>query len=155
MKTNEMLMLDQHLHKNHFYSTSVLLLLATEQNSMITDIEVEVPPVTTLTTKTIHKTDTVLHSEIDLVMTKVLLLHNILDHDMIPTNEIHAFTVHHTDLLLDHLIDTTLALGIHHALFLETVILQNIQIRTDHFPDQETTDFLDLVHTPIVEMKSK
>ena len=30
---------------------------------------------------TIHKTDIVLHLEIDSVMTRVLLLHNTLDHD--------------------------------------------------------------------------
>ena len=121
---------------------------------MITDIEVEVPHVTTLTTETIHKTDTVLHLEIDLVMTKVLLLHNILDHDMVPTNEIHAFTVHHTDLLLDHLIDTTLALDIDSALIQENTTFQNIQIDTDHLLDQEILDILDPVHTPILEIKS-
>ena len=46
MKTNETLMLDQNLHKNHLYSTSVLL-LTIEQNIMITNIEVEVLHVTT------------------------------------------------------------------------------------------------------------
>ena len=40
------------------------------QNLMIIDTEVEVPHETTLTTKTIHKTDTVLHLEINLVITK-------------------------------------------------------------------------------------
>ena len=75
-------MLDQNLHKNHLYSTPVLLQMI-EQNIMIIATEVEVPHETTLTTKTIHKIDTVLHLEIDLVMTKVLLFHNTLDHDMI------------------------------------------------------------------------
>ena len=69
MKTNEMLMLDQNLHKNHLYSTSVLLLMI-EQNTMIINIEVEVPHVATLTTRPIHKIETVLHLEIDLAMTK-------------------------------------------------------------------------------------
>ena len=73
-------MLDQNLHKNHLYSTSVLL-LTIKQNTMIIVIEVEVLHVTALTTRHIHKIDTVLHLEIDLVMTKVLLLHNTLDHD--------------------------------------------------------------------------
>ena len=54
--------------QNHLYSTPALLLMI-EQNTDIIDIEVEVPHVTTLTTKTIHKIDTVLHREIDLTMT--------------------------------------------------------------------------------------
>ena len=60
MKTDEMQMLDQNLQENHLYSTYVLLLMI-EQNSVIIEIEVEVPHVTTLTTKLIHKIDTVLH----------------------------------------------------------------------------------------------
>ena len=149
MKTNEMLMLDQNLHKNHLYNTSVLLLM-TEQKIMIIDIEVEVPHVITLTTKLIHKIDTVLHLEIDLVMTKVLLLHNTLDYDMIPTNAIHGLTVLHTDLRIDLLIDTTLALDIDHAHIQETIILTSILIHTDHLLDQEILNF----HTPILETKS-
>ena len=47
MKTNEMHMLDQNLHKNHLYSTSVLFLMI-EQNTMKFDIEIEVPRVTLL-----------------------------------------------------------------------------------------------------------
>ena len=91
MKTNEMLMLVQNLHKNHLYSTFALLLMI-EQNAMILDTEVEVLHVTILTTKTIHKTDTILHLEIDLVMIKILLLHDTLDHDMILTNaHMHRF----------------------------------------------------------------
>ena len=79
---------------------------------MIIDIEVEVHHVTTLTTTLIHKIDTVLHLDIDLTMTKVLLLHNTRDHDMILTNAIHGLTALHTDLRIDLLIDTTLALDI-------------------------------------------
>ena len=70
LKTNEMLMLDQNLQKNHLYSTFVLLLM-TEQKDVIHDIEVEVLQGSTLTTKIIHKTDIVLHPQIDLVMTKI------------------------------------------------------------------------------------
>ena len=146
MKTNEMLMLDQNLHKIHLYSTSVLL-LTIEQNTMIIDIEVEVHHVTTLTTRLIHKFDTVLHLEIDLAMTKVLLLHNTRDHDMILINAIHGLTALHTDLRIDLLIDTTLAQDIDHALIQETIILQNTQIHTDHLLDQEILDFLDPVHS--------
>ena len=99
MKTNEMLMLDQNLHKIHLYSTSIPL-LTIEQNIMIIDIEVEVLHVTTLITTPIHKIDTVLYLEIDLATTKVLLLHNTLDHDMIHINAIHGLTARHTDLFL-------------------------------------------------------
>ena len=102
-------MLDKNLHKNHSYNTSVLL-LTTEQKVMIIAIEAEVLHATTLTTKLIHKIDTVLPLEIDLVTTKVLPLHNTLDHDMILINAIHAPIVLHTDLRIDPLIDTILAL---------------------------------------------
>ena len=105
-----------------------------EQNTTITNIEVEVPHVTTLTTKTNHKIDTVLHLEIDLAMTKVLLLHITLDHDMILTNVIPGLTVLHTDLHIDLLIDTTLALDVDHPLIPETKFLQNIQIHTPSKP---------------------
>ena len=153
MKTNEMLMLDQILHKNLLYSTSVLL-LTREQNIMIIDIEVKVLHVTILITSPIHKIDTVLHLAIDLATTKVLLLHDILDHDMILINAIHGLTALHTYLLIDLRIDTTLALDIDHAPIQETIIIQDIQIHTDHLPDQEILDFLDPVHTPILEIKS-
>ena len=152
MKKKEMHMLDQNLHKNHLYRTSVPLLMI-EQNTMIIDKEIEVPHVTTLTTKTIHKVDTVLHPEIDLAMTRVLPLHNTLDHDMILTNAIHSLTALHTDLRIDLLIDTTLTQDIDDAPIPETISLQNIQIQTHHLLDQENLDFLDPVHTPILETK--
>ena len=142
MKTNEILMLDRNLHKNHLDNTFVLL-LTTEQKFMISAIEAEVPHATTLTTKLIHKIDTVLHLEIDLVTTKVLLLHNTLDHDMILIIAIHAPIVLHTDLRIDPLIDTILALDIDHDLIQETIIFTNIQIPTDHLLDQDILDFLD------------
>ena len=107
-----------------------------EQNTMIIDTEVEVPH-ETFTTKTIHKIDTVLHLEIDLAMTKVLLLHNALDHDMRLTNVIPGLTVLHTDPRTDLLIDTALALDIDHAPIPETINLQNIQNHTDLLLDQE------------------
>ena len=152
MKINAMHMLDQNLLKNHLYSTSALLPMI-EQNTKIIDTEVAVPHVTTLTTKTIHKIDTVLHLEIDLAMTNVLLLHNTRDHGMILTNAIHGLIAHHTDPHIDLRIDTTLALDIDHAPIPATIILQNIQIHTDHLLDQEKLDFLDPVSTPILETK--
>ena len=91
MKTNVLHMLDQNLLKNHLYSTSALLPMI-EQNTMIIDTEVKVPHVTTLTTKTNHKIDTVIHLEMDLAMTKVLPLHNTLNHDMILTDAIRGLT---------------------------------------------------------------
>ena len=103
---------------------------------MIRDIEVEVLHVTTLITRPVHKIDTVLHLELDLATTKVLLLHNTRDHDMILINAIHGLTALHTDLLIDRLIDTTLALDIDHAPIQETILLQNIRIHTDHLLDQ-------------------
>ena len=84
-------------------------------------------------------------------MTKVLLLHNTLDHDMILTNVIPGLTALHTDPRTDLLIDTILVLDTDHAPIPETIGLQNIQIQTDHLQDQETLDFLDPVHTPILE----
>ena len=142
------------ISENHSYSTFVLLPMI-EQNTMIIDIEVEVPHDTTLTTKTIHKTDTVLHLEIeiDLVMTKVLLLHTTLEHDMIHTNVIPGPTVLLTDLHTDPHIDKTLVRDTDHAPIPEPTNSQNIQIHTDHLQDQETLDFLHLAHTPIPEIK--
>ena len=155
MKINEKHMLDQNLHKNHSFSTFVLLPM-TEQNTMIIDTEVEVPHETTLTTKIIHKTDTVPHLEIetDFVMTKVLLPHTTPDQDMIHTNVILDLTVLLTDLLIDPHIDKTLVLDTDHAPIQETTNSQSTQIHIDHLQDQETLDFLDLAHTPILEIKS-
>ena len=128
----------------------------TEQNTMIIDTEVEVPNETTLTTKIIHKTDTVLHLEIktDFVMTKVLLLHTTPDQDMIHTNVILDLTVLLTDLLIDPHIDKTLVLDTDHAPIQEITNSQNTQIHTDHNQDQEILDFVDLAHTQIPGIKS-
>ena len=144
-------MLDLNLNKRHLYSTFVLLPMI-EQNTMIIDTEIEVPQETTRTTKTIHKTDTVLHLEIeiDLVMRKVLLLHTTLDHNMIHTNVIPGLTVLLIDLHTDPHIDKTLVLDTDHAPIPETTNSQSIQIHIDHLQDQETLDF---AHTPIPEIK--
>ena len=87
-------------------------------------------------------------------MTKDLPLHITLDHDMILIEAIHGLTALHTDLHIDLLIDTVLVLDIDHAPIQETIILQNTQIHTDHLPDHEILDFLDPVHTQILETKS-
>ena len=86
-------------------------------------------------------------------MTKVLLLHKTLDHDMILTNVIPCLTALHTDPRRDLLIDTFLALDTGHVPIPETINLQYIQIHTDHLLDQENLDFLDPVHTPFPETK--
>ena len=121
---------------------------------MTLDIEVEVLHGTTLTTESIQKIDTVLHLEIDSAMTKVLLLHNTLDHDTIIIDAILDLIALHTDVLIDLLIDTTPVLDTDHAPIQETIILQTIQILTDHQRDHEILDFLDPVHTPILTIKS-
>ena len=148
-------MLDQNLHKNHSFSTFVLLPM-TEQNTMIIDTEVEALHEKTLITKNIHKTDTVLHLEIetDFVMTKVLLLHTIPDQDMIHTNVILDLTVLLTDLLIDPHVDKTLVLDIDHAPIQEITNSPNTQIHIDYLQDQETLGFLDLALTQISEIKS-
>ena len=72
---------------------------------------------------------------------------------MILTNVIPGLTALHTDPRTDLLIDTTLALDTDHAPIPETINLQNIQIHTDHLLDQANLDFLDPVHSPILETK--
>ena len=148
-------MLDQNPHKNHLYSTFAHLLM-TEQNNMIIiiDTEAEVPPKKTLTIKIIHKMDTVLHLETDFFMTKILLLHITLDHDMTHINAIHDLIARHSELHIDLLIDQTLVLDIDHALSQENAISQSIQIPTDHLPDQETLDIQDLAQILTPEIKS-
>ena len=128
----------------------------TEQNTMIIDTEVEVPHKTTLTIKITHKTDTVLHLEIetDFVMTKVLLLHTTLDQDLIHINVILGLTVLLIDLLIDPHIDKTLVLDTDHAPIQEITNSPSTQIHIDHLQDQEILDFLDLAHTQIPEIKS-
>ena len=110
-------MLDQCLLKSHLYSTFVLP-QTTEQNDMIHAIEVKVIHKVFII-QTIHKTDTALHLEIDSVMTRVLLLHNTLDHDLIITKEIRDPVA----LLTDPLIDMTLVTDKDHARIQEITII--------------------------------
>ena len=127
-----------------------------EQNLLILDTEVEVFHETILTTKIIHKTDTVLHleTEIDFVTTKVLLLNTTLDQDMIHINVILGLTVLLTYFLIDPHIDKTLVLDTDHAPIQEITNSQSTQIHIDHHQDLEILDFLDLTHTQIPEIKS-
>ena len=73
---------------------------------------------------------------------------------MILANAIHGLIVLLIDLHIDLLIDTTLARDIDHALIQEKTNFHNIQILIDHLPDQEILDFLDHVHTLILETNS-
>ena len=146
-KTKEMLMLDQNLPKSHLCNTFVLP-QTTEQNDMIHAIEVVIHERTN--TKTVHRKDKALHLEIELVMTKVLLLHNTLDHDMTILKEIRDPNALLTDLLTDPLIDMTLVTDIDHARIQEiTIILQDTHRPVDHLYDQEILDLLDTVHIQI------
>ena len=127
--------LDQNLLKSHLYSTFVLP-QTTEQNHMIHAIEVEVIH-EIIITKTIHKADIALHLEIGLVMTRVLLLHNTLDHDMTIIKEIRDPIALLTDLRTDPLIDMTLVTDIDHARIQEiTTILQSTHLLLDHLYNQ-------------------
>ena len=148
MKLKEMLLLDRNLLKSYLYSIFVLPQM-TERSDMIHVIEVEVIHEITITIKIlIHKTDIALQPEIVFVMTKVLLLHNTLDHDMTTINEIHDPIALLTDLLTDPLTDRTLVINIDHARIQEkTTILQDIHLHIDHVHDHEILEFLDPVNT--------
>ena len=123
----------------------------TEQNDMIHVVDVEVIQEIIITIKIlIHKIDIALHPEIDVVMTKVLLLHITLDHDLTIINEIDDPIALLTALLTDPLTDMTLVIDIDHARFQEiTTIFQAIHLHIDHLLDKEIVDFLDLVHIQI------
>ena len=150
MKSKELHVLDQNLLKSHLYSTFVLP-QTTEQNDMIHAIEVEVfRKINITTTIIIHKTDIALHLEIDLVMTRVLLLHKTLDHDLTIIKEIRDPIALLTDLLTDPLMDMTLVTDIDHARVQEiTTILQHTHIPLDNLHEQEILDLLDPVHIQI------
>ena len=108
-------MLVRNLLKNHLYRTFVHPLMI-EQKDTIQAQEAEVcHELIFLTNIHTHKTDIALHPETNSVMTKILLLHNTLDHDTTTTEEIHDYTALLTDLLTDPLIDMILVIGIDHV----------------------------------------
>ena len=83
---------------------------------MIHGIEAEVLHDLIIITKIqTHKTDIALHPGTDSVMTKILLLHNTLDHDTTTTKEIHDHIALLTDLLTNPRIDRTLVKEIDHV----------------------------------------
>ena len=104
---------------------------------------------------TIHKIDFALHLEIYSFMTRVLLLHNTQDQDLIIIKEVRDPIALLTDLLTDPFIDMTLVIDIDHIPIQEiTTILQNTHLPTDHLLDQEILDILDHVHIQIQEKNS-
>ena len=119
---------------------------------MIHDIEVEVHHEKIIITKTtIHKTDTVLHLEIVLVMPKALLLHSTLVHGM-------AIIKATRDLIDPHpnyLIDVIPVTDIDHAHILEITILHDKHLLLDLLRDQKILGFLDITHTQIQEINLK
>ena len=79
-----------------------------EQNDLIHDIEVEVHHLIIITIQTtFHKTDTALHLLISLVLIKVLLLRNLLDHYMTFINDIPDHIAPFIDLHTNHPIGVT------------------------------------------------
>ena len=152
MKTKEMLALDRNFLRNHLHCTFVLLPMR-EQSHMTQDTEVEVYREKIITTKTmILTTYIVLHLEIDLIMTQILLPHNTHDQDMTNIKEIQDPIDRLTDLHIDPLIDVTLVTDIDHVRNPEiTTILQDIHLLFDHLQDQETLYHLDHGHIPIPE----
>ena len=133
MKTKEKLRLDQSLFKNRFYNTFVLLQLI-EQNAMMHDTKVELHHKIIPTTYTIiHKTDIVLHIEIDLIIIKVLLLHTTLDQDMTTIKETRDLIALFIDPHTDHFIEATFVTDIDHAHIQEIItILQHIHLLLHH-----------------------
>ena len=95
-------MLDQDQLNNRLYSTFVLLQMI-DQIAMITGTEVKVhhDKFSTITEKIVDNIDIALHLEIDIIMTKSLLLYIIHFPDMTTTVEILDLTVILTDLHLD------------------------------------------------------
>ena len=85
-------------------------------------------------------------------MTKILLLHNTLDHDMTTTKEILDHTVLLIELLTDFPTDTTLVIDIDHVPTQDTIFLQDIHCPIDHLQDHEILDILNHVHLQIQEI---
>ena len=82
-------------------------------------------------------------------MTKILLLHNTLDHDMTTTKEIFDHTVLLIELLTNFPIDRTLVIDINHVPTQEVTFLQDIHRPINHLQDHEILDILNHVHLQI------
>ena len=152
MKIKEKPTLDQNLPKNHLFSTFVHHPMI-EQKDMTHATEAEVHhEIFTVAKTQIHKTDIALHQEIHSAMTKTLLLHNTLGHDMINTKEGLDPTTLPTDLLIDLPTDMTLVVDIDHVRIQEiTTILQDIHLPIDNLGNHEILNVLDHAHIQIQE----
>ena len=154
MKTNEMHMLDQNLNKNHLYSTFVLL---PTSNDRTKPYDNRYRSQSTSRDNSYNKNS----SQNRYRSTS----RDIFSYDKGTTPPQYSRSRYDTYKRESRscrspyrssyrsLIDTTLALDIDHAPIPVTTNLQNTQIQTDHLQDQETLDFLDLVHTTIPETK--
>ena len=152
MKTRETPMLDLNLLKNLLYNTSALLLVTIILTEQITNLQnlmletvVEVHHVIVIQIAIIHhKIDIALTLETDIDMTELLLLHNLVDQDMTPIDEIHVPIVHHTDLHTDHHIDKIHAIDINHVPTLEKDNFHNTLPHIDLLHNQDSLDLSDL-----------
>ena len=115
---------------------------------MIHDIEVEVHhEKVIIPKKAIHKIDIALHLEIDLIMRKILLLHNTLDQGMTTINETRDLIALFIDRPTNYLIDVILVTDSDHGHTQETTIIQRYtHLHLNHLQDLEILDFLDLAH---------
>ena len=122
---------------------------------MILDTKVEVLQGTAIKTNTIiHNTHTVLHLEIDSVMTKLPFLHNIHVQELTTIRETQDLIFLLIDLPIDHLTDVTLVLDTDHARIPETkTIVHNIHLPFDHPQDREILNVIDLAQIQTQEMK--
>ena len=123
---------------------------------MIRDIEVDIHHEITFIPKTaIHKIHITLHLEIDLVMTRILLLHNTLDQDMTIINETRDLIALLIDLSTNHLIEVIFVTDNDHAHIQETItILRDTHLPLDQIQDVESLEFLELAHLQIKEKQT-
>ena len=121
---------------------------------MIHDIEVEVIHKRfSIPKTTIHKIDIALHLGINLVMTRILLLHDTFDQDMTFINETGDLFALLIDPPANHLIDVILVTDIDHAHIHETTtIFRDMHLQIDHLQYLEILDFLSLARTQIQEI---
>ena len=150
-KINKKHTLDLNPLKSHLCNSFVLLVMI-EQNDMTLDITFGVHHATIILTKiTPLKTNIVLHLEMHLLMTKILLLHTILAHDMTTIKDILDLTALRIHLHIGLHIEMTLVIAIDLVLILEIITFPDILLHSDHLQYQEILDTPDPYHNPIHE----
>ena len=100
-----------------------------------------------------HRSDIILHHEIEIIMTEALLLKNIKVLDITTINKILDPIVLHIDHT-NHLTDGILVLNTDHVLIQKTTILQNILLYLHLLQDQEILNILGPALTLIQEITS-